>query len=324
MQLLKKFLMPSLSWIQLEISGLCNASCFYCPHTVFRKNWKGRNLSLSEFNKILPFLKKTELLYLQGWGEPFCNPDFFTFVEIAKKYNTKVGTTTNGTLIEEKHLEKMVDLQMDIIAFSLTGIKKNDTLRQGTSIEKILKTVDKLNEIKLRKNSQRPNINIAYLLLKSNLEELENIPEIFHSRGIENIVVSFLDFIPDKSLEEESLMPKDEEDFKRLSKIIQEITEKAKIKNLSIFFNLPHPFKRREVCSEKPTNALFINSLGFVSPCVFTGLPFDSEQNIHFGNINERSLESLWFSKNYRKFRKAHVSSAPPSVCKNCPKLRIT
>ncbi len=323
MNLIEKILMPYLSWIQLEVSGLCNASCFYCPHTTYRKKWKGRNLSIYEFQKIVPYLKKVNLLYLQGWGEPFCNPDFFKFVEIAKKLGCKVGTTTNGMLIKDKDAEKIVDLQLDIIAFSLTGIKTNDNMREGTKIEKVFKVIEQINEFKIKKSSLKPKINIAYMCIKSNYSEIDEIPEAFHSKGIDTVVVSFLDFIPYETLNEEAILPKTEREFQDLNEKALEIIDKARKYNFSVSFNISHPFKRKSQCSEKPLNTLFISSLGYVSPCVFTGIPIERDENLFFGNINNIPIPFIWRKKEYKEFRKNHCSPNPPNVCKTCPKLRI-
>jgi molybdenum cofactor biosynthesis enzyme MoaA len=64
-------------WIQVEISSYCNASCVYCPYTVYKKNWQNRHLPLELFKKLIPALRSTKLAYLQGWGEPFTRPHSF-------------------------------------------------------------------------------------------------------------------------------------------------------------------------------------------------------------------------------------------------------
>ncbi|MGB9822286.1 radical SAM/SPASM domain-containing protein [Thermodesulfovibrio sp.] len=321
MKLIEKILMPHLDWIQIEVSGLCNASCFYCPHTTHRKSWKGRNLTIDEFLKIVPYLKKVKLLYLQGWGEPFCNPNFFKFVEIAKKSGCMIGTTTNGMLIENSHIDKIIELEMDIIAFSLTGIEKNDILRAGTKIDKVFKVIEQLNERKRKNRISKPKIHIAYMLLRSNLDELEQIPEIFSKIGIDHVVVSLLDFIPDSSLKNESLIPETEEEFNTLKNKAVNVIKEGKKLNLSISFNIPHPFKKGESCSENPLKAIFINSLGYVSACVFTGIPAEGFNNLYFGNITEKTLPSIL--KNSKDFRKKFISNNSTLPCNNCPKHRI-
>lgn len=321
MRLIEKILMPSLEWIQLEVSGLCNASCFYCPHTTHKKQWQGKNFSFEDFLKIVPFLKKVKLLYLQGWGEPFLNPDFFKFVEVAKTAGCLVGTTTNGMLIKETDIEKILNL--DLIAFSLTGIKKNDILRQGTSIEKVLKTIEELNHIKKKNKADKPKIHIAYLLLRSNFDEINLIADFLSSKGIDHVVVSILDFIPDDSLADESLIPKNEQQYSFLKEKVSDIVGEAKKMGLKVSFSIPHPFKKGKQCSEKPLQSIFINSLGYVSPCVFTGIPSSNFQNLYFGNLKDKSLLEILRTAEYKDFKRKHLSETSTLPCIKCPKMRI-
>ena len=323
MKFFEKLLFPNLDWIQLEISGLCNASCFYCPHTIYRKKWIGKNFSLKDFYNIVPYLKKVKLLYLQGWGEPFLNPNFFDFVEIAKKEGCIVGTTTNGMLIGDKEIDKIIDSGLDIIAFSLTGIKKNDLLREGTKIEKILTIINILHKKRINKGLLTPKIHIAYLLLSSNYDEIEDIPTFFSNSGIDHIVISLLDLIPDSSFESESLIPKNIQEYNLLTDKLERITIKGKKEKLEISFNIPHPHKKSKVCSERALSALFINSLGYVSPCIFTGIPAEDVKNLYFGNIKNKNLYSIWNSKEYKKFREDYIIENPPSPCNFCNKFRI-
>jgi MoaA/NifB/PqqE/SkfB family radical SAM enzyme len=115
---------PQLDWIQVEISSYCNASCIYCPHFAYRKNWQNRYRPIEAFRNLIPAFRKTELVYLQGWGEPFTHPQFFEMLQIAKAAGCRVGTTTNGILIGRETIEKMVSQGLDIIGFSLAGVDK--------------------------------------------------------------------------------------------------------------------------------------------------------------------------------------------------------
>ena len=121
---------PQLDWIQVEISSYCNATCIYCPHTGFQGNWKNRFLSPQTFENLMPAFRKTNLVYLQGWGEPFIHPEFFKMLQIAKDAGCMVGTTTNGTLLTREIIEKMVSQGIDVVGFSLAGVdEKNDRIR---------------------------------------------------------------------------------------------------------------------------------------------------------------------------------------------------
>lgn len=320
---LTKFFSPSFDWIQIEVSGRCNAKCFYCPHTVYREKWLGKNLSLEEFKSLLPFFKHTKLVYLQGWGEPLCNPDIFKMIELAKSQGTQVGFTSNGNLLTEKAIENLLNLDLDYLALSLTGIKTNDILRNGTSVQKIFSIIDLINHAKKMLKKSKPKVHIAYMLLKSNEHELDEMVEIFSKKEVDEIVVSFLDFIPIKKLKDETFNFSKENELQKFEEKLKNLTKTAQKRGLKLVFNFPHPKNVRKICSENPIKSLFVNSLGYVSPCVFTGIPADVSTNLYFGNINKENLLAIWTKREYHEFRKKHASANKPFPCDRCLKMKI-
>ncbi|PMP85793.1 MAG: hypothetical protein C0174_03310 [Thermodesulfobium narugense] len=193
-------------WIQVEVTSFCNASCNYCPHTVYKENWINRHFEMETFKKLIPHLNKTKLVYLQGWGEPFLNPKLFDMIEIAKKSGCRVGTTSNANLIDKGLSEKIVDSELDNISFSLAGVDKNNNLyRKGTSIERVLNAINEINKVKKKLKSNLPVINIAYLLFPSELENIYKLTDLLKGRGINQVVISTLDFIPTSKFKNESL-----------------------------------------------------------------------------------------------------------------------
>ncbi len=109
-------------WIQIEVTSFCNASCIYCPHTVYKTIWIDRHLEFELFKKLESYLHNTELVYLQGWGETFLNPRIFDMIEFVKKHGCRVGTTSNANLINREISEKIVMSKLDSISISLTGV----------------------------------------------------------------------------------------------------------------------------------------------------------------------------------------------------------
>ncbi len=178
-------------WLQVAVTSHCNASCAYCPHTVYRRDWLSRHLSLATFHRLLPELKKTNLIYLQGWGEPFLNPDFFTFVTLAKQAGCQVGTTTNATLLTEATIARIVESGIDVLAFSLAGVgDTHDSWRQGTSFQQVLEAIRSLQECKRRLGKVNPQVHIAYMLLRSGLADLERLPLVLRGLEINQVVIS--------------------------------------------------------------------------------------------------------------------------------------
>ena len=326
---------PELDWIQIEVSSYCDASCIYCPHTVYRKIWQDHHMPLPAFRRLLSALSGINLVFLQGWGEPFLNPDFFEMVRLAKGAGCMVGTTTNGMSLDDDKIKQIVESGMDIMAFSLAGVDEgNDSIRRGTRFKTIMNAIETIDREKARMGASKPSINIAYMLLRSGIKDLPKIPSVFSGSRISQVVISTLDFIPDKELAAEALLPADEAEFEHLSAILDQVVADAKSLNLDVYYNLYNPSKRRQACTENVQNSLFISSDGTVSPCVFTNLPiiesllpgnnlFSAYRRLGFGNVNEYTLSSIWSQKAYKLFRNAFNSENPPDVCLKCPKLYI-
>src|SRR5512139_585643 len=202
-QLLSLF-RQTFDWIQVEVTSHCNALCIYCPRTVFKESWEDRHLSLETFNRLKPVLSRTDLVHLQGWGAPFLNPEFFEIAPFAKKAGCKVGTTTNAMLLNEERIKKVIETGIDILAFSLAGNgERNDIIRKGTSLKKVLKAIETLTREKEKRGKTAPEIHLAYMLFRSGMAELESLPGLLEGLGVSQVVVSTLDFVPTEELRNE-------------------------------------------------------------------------------------------------------------------------
>ncbi|RJP69349.1 MAG: radical SAM protein, partial [Candidatus Abyssobacteria bacterium SURF_17] len=242
----------------------------YCPHTVFRETWASRHLSIETFEKILSAASRTKLMYLQGWGEPFMNPDFFAMVEMAKKAGRRVGVTTNGMLLDDDIISRLVEQHVDIVAFSLAGADEmNDTFRKGTRLETVLSAIRNLNHKKEASKSSRPAIHIAHMLLRSALDSLEKLPQLLEDTGVAQVVISTLDFVPTEEFEGEVLAPRTMDEYENLRARLDAVASEARLRNIDVHYLIRYPGERRPVCTENILRALFISAGGEVSPCVF-------------------------------------------------------
>jgi MoaA/NifB/PqqE/SkfB family radical SAM enzyme len=327
------WLTPKKDWIQVEVTSFCNAACIYCPRTVYQHRWANRHLSLATFAKLLPSLARTRLVYLQGWGEPFLHPDFFRLVARAKQAGCRVGTTTNGMLLDSDVIRRLVESGIDLVAFSLAGTdEKNDAVRRGTSLKKVLAAIQALGRAKEELGSTTPAIHLAYMLLRSGLMDLEKLPVILQGVGVSQIVVSTLDFVPSKELEGEALRPADAGEYEDIRLRLQELARLGKKCGFNIHYQLQRPGSRRPTCTENVQQALVVSADGMVSPCVFTNLPVSGAsyfkegreypyRQLFFGNVNERPLGDIWSRKAYESFRSSFNDGKLVPPCRECAKL---
>jgi MoaA/NifB/PqqE/SkfB family radical SAM enzyme len=329
---LNSLLKPRWDWIQVEVTTYCNAACLYCPRTVYRDHWPDRHLSLESFRKLLPAFSQTGLVYLQGWGEPLLNPDFFTMAALAKSAGCRVGTTTNGMLLDVPKMEQLVELEVEVVAFSLAGTdERNDHFRQGTSLDRVLAALESFQKVKELDGSIKPEIHLAYMLLRSGWPDLERLPLLLEGLGVSQVVISTLDFVAAGDLVGEAIRPRELAEYEEMAARLQAVAAEGKVRGLKIHHHLPHPGSRRQTCPENPGRGLVVAADGGVSPCVFANLPPGTTfcaggrelpyQPLSFGNVHALLLEDIWNSKAYAAFRRVFKKGGIPASCRHCYKL---
>ncbi len=315
---------PKWDWIQVEVTTACNAACIYCPRTIYEDSWQDRHLPLEMFKKLEPAFARTRYVHLQGWGEPFLHPDFFEMVAVAKTSGCRVGTTTNGMILNAERTDRLIESGVDVIAFSLAGTgENNDLIRKGTNLKRILESIRRIQRQKKEIGSSTPDIHIAYMLFRSSLDDLERLPSLLEGLGVGQVVVSTLDFVPSEDLEKEAFVPSSKEEYEGLC---------ARLDALHFRYHIPYLGVKRRVCTENVQRAVCVSSDGAVTPCVYVNLQISRETCIQsgkrvpyrrmvFGNINEAPVSALWREKDYFSFRRSFDKRDPPSFCKGCSKL---
>lgn len=329
-----RVLLEPKDWIQIEVTSRCNAACTYCPRTVYRKHWHDRSMPLETFKRLVPTLRKVKLAYLQGWGEPFLHRDFPAMVRLAKEAGCTVGVTTNGMLLTEKLLGQVMDAGLDILAFSLTGTtpEHNDPARAGAPLAKVLEKLKMVRHVKQQRHSDKPVVHLAYMLLRSGLEDLEGLPRLMAEHGVEQAVVSVLDFEPGLELSDEVISPQNEEERRELEQRFTRLRQAGE--ELGVTIHTPSFAPKSEddpVCSENVQYALFVSADGEVSPCVYANVPVDHAEyarhgkpapysRVTFGNVNDELLPVIWRNADYIRFREDLEKNKPAEICRNCPK----
>lgn len=324
--------LPMLDWIQVEVTTRCNASCLYCPRTVYGAGWVSRDLSTETLQALAPYFSTAHMIHLQGWGEPLLHPDFFEMVGRARKAGCRVSTATNGMLLDRETAHRLVASGIDDVAFSLAGIgRNNDEVRRGTDFESVIRAIDRIQAAKKNRRSDTPSVNVAYMLLQSQASSLQEIVPSLANRGIENIIVSTLDFVPSANLEGECIAPGTKEEFLEWKARLDRVAEEGKRAGLTVRCRLADPGKKRSSCTENVGNALVVAADGAIAPCVFTNIPAPGAtcmegdhkrtcDRLTFGSLAENRLSTIWRDERYASFRRSFRQTPHPR-CLGCPKL---
>ncbi|HMK43868.1 MAG TPA: radical SAM protein [Dissulfurispiraceae bacterium] len=323
--------MPKLDWIQVEVTSCCNASCTYCPRTVYKESWQNRSLPLDMFLSLKPDMAKTGMIHLQGWGEPFLHPDLFTMIQTAKKEGCLVGTTTNGTLIDDDCIDNIFSSGLDLISFSLAGFgSTNAAIRRGTDSSHITRVIRTIHLKRLALRTPRPRIHISYMLLPSTLWEIESLPHRLAGIGVDEVVISTLDFVAHPDLQREAIRPFSEDDYAGLSAQLDRSVKECRRAGLAVHYRLPSHSAQHASCTENIYSSAFVGAEGAIHPCVFAGIPADGQQymdteiqpysRIHFGTLAETPFPCIWLGDSANEFRVAFAANRGSALCKNCVK----
>jgi len=290
---------------------------------------------MDTFRKLLPAFRNARFVHLQGWGEPLLNPDLFQMVREAKKAGCRIGTTTNAVLWTEEISNRMVELGVNLVAFSLAGTDETqDLVRCGTRVADVCEAIRSLNRAREKHGSGTPSIHLAYMVLRSRLGDVNRLPDLLDGLGVDEVVMSTLDFVPSEELESETLIPKNQAEYENIRSVLSQAVEAGKRRGLTIHFRLQAPGKKRPTCTENILNAFVVSVTGDVCSCVYATLPLRARSNkndeskgarkqLCFGNVNGQSLEEIWQSSDYKAFRHAHESGKPSLFCSECPKLLL-
>ncbi|MGC9179974.1 MAG: radical SAM protein [Vulcanisaeta sp.] len=335
---------------QVEISTSCNASCIYCPRMILRNEWISRFMDLKLYRQVIRELlgiKSIGYVHLQGWGEPLLHPNL---MDIINEVQGKVdfGLTTNGLLLNEHYVNKLISSGINVIAITFAGAtpSTHNAIRIGCDFNTLIKNLRELVKVKERLRSNT-RVIASYIALSMNIHELPDFVELCHKLGIEEVIINNLSYILSRDMlmwkAFTDLMEQEPKVFKRIVSIA---LGKAKELGIKVFTYSLSCWELTE-CPERPTESVFINVNGDVSPCVFLNLPVrDSDiprcfmgkcfkvRKTVFGNIGSSNIMSIWNNEDYKEFRlkfikrrfqgfteEYNINSTLPSQCITCYRL---
>ncbi len=325
-----------LDWIQVEVTSRCNAACRYCPRTKFAARWLTGDLDPELLAQLLPELRPTTLVHLQGWGEPLLHPRLVEMVAMARGAGHEVATTSNGLLLDQPTQEALAGEGLGIIGLSLVGVDEwNDEIRSGTTVRRVLEVLESLASLRERSGSRRPRIHIAYLVLRSRLQHLPEAVRVLGEAGADQVVVSSLDLVPDEDLVGETFWNLGGDETQRMEEVVGRAEEAAERSGTELLLQLALG-EAGSSCPEANGRSLYVGFDGGVLPCVMSAVPVGGRyrhwsprgaaeaERVPYGFLGDQPFRSIWRERDFRKFRRGVSGWGPQPVrCGDCAKLRV-
>ena len=165
----------------IEPTNTCNLRCTFCFVTEGMEREDGF-MDLDLFKKVVDDSPGLEHLCMHNWGEPLLHKDIFRMFDYAHGAGVRwIVMNTNGTLLSDKMIDRIVDSPLSIIRFSIDGSAENFKRVRGVELEKIETNIRKLKE---KKEAKRPDLSMGVVFTVE--EESEGETESFaaHWEGV--------------------------------------------------------------------------------------------------------------------------------------------
>ena len=287
--------------ISMNLTKKCNLRCVQCFSDSGISTEE--ELSTLDMYKLFDEMASNGTFYIcLGGGEPFTREDLFDILEYGKQKQLAISVITNGLLLTKEKLLKLNNLDLDYLWISFEGLEENhDKLRVKGTFNKAIKKLELINRYYIGKTAIRMSINkfnihecpdLLKIAEKYNINLIRFSPLLSFGRAKgKNITIDQAEYI--KFLNLMSKLKSNTVD------IIYPNMENDKIWIGSIGFGCH--------CGKE---AIWIDELGNVSPCIFWGEEFN------VGNIKNEKYDELW----KKVLNIACIEGN--STCENCENYR--
>ena len=164
-------LVPDVKRVYIEVTTKCNFSCITC----IRSSWQDElaHMDWETFENILNSLKELPALqsvHFGGFGEPLMHPKIFDMLKAVKGLGLKVEMITNGSYLQEEVIQKLIDLELDVLFTSLDSPDEEEynEIRQGANFKNVYDNIVNLQAMKRDRKAQKPELGIEFVAMKKN------------------------------------------------------------------------------------------------------------------------------------------------------------
>lgn len=285
------------------INTKCNARCRMC--TCWRNN-SDDELPASIWIRALKELKELSSTFNVSFsgGEPLMKKDLYEILEFCKEQNITFGVTTNGLLLNEKNVQRLLNCNVFNINISIDSMidEIHDSIRGVPGcLAKVKKNVEYLVEQK-RKTGSRVSIMMKPVVCSENLPDLQKLAEYAKDIGIAGV-----QFQPIFEWSEESKQMTNVDPGLLKDMIDRLIEMKAE----------GYPILNSELTIRQWTDHFTGKLPERTSPCVVGLRSLTIKQdgevvlcgvcNAYIGNIKDSSVGDLWYGEKTKKIRAALV-----------------
>jgi MoaA/NifB/PqqE/SkfB family radical SAM enzyme len=276
------------------------------------------------------------VLVLMG-GEPLLHPDWSEVVRRAKHAGLPVHIITNGTPVHAQ-AETIAECAPDRLSISLDGPREvHDSIRGQGTFDRVVAGIAAVAEHRNRHDQDLPQLHVAATICEATYRSLAQLAHLLRAYPITELSIQHLYFVTKDQLAAHWAVQEEALDFPPLTmegvpadpgeidgdRLVREIeTLKSMALPFQLRFSPDYPVEEvREYYADlegyrrkTPLKCRFIWEVttiypdGAVTPCM----------NYLAGRIGESSLNEIWNSRRYRRFRLWNERHGRFPACQRC------
>ena len=299
--------------MDIEPTTGCNFRCTMCQ--VSDPNFKAFNLDIDIFKKVIDENKQLIKIKLQGMGEPFVNKKMFEMIKYANDNGITVEFVSNGSLLDEKCIDQIINQDIQTINISIDGATKEtfESIRLKSNFEEVINNVKNLSN-KLKSTKSKTEFVALCLVQKKNFNEINQIVTLCKSIGFHQLKFQVQltgwgkqDWIDINKAQDINFSDND------IRNVFLKLKNENSDKNFQIDIVEENLLNFKKKCNY-PFENPYISATGKVLPCCMIA----DEKIVNFGSVKEKKFSDIWNSKDYQNFRKNINNNNLEDYCKNC------
>ena len=265
----------------VETTAKCNLYCPMCPRETHKQ--PKEDMTDEIFERLVQGAARTgEHMMLIGLGEPFMDRKIFDRIEFCERHGVATLLSTNGTLLDDAAVTKLLDSSLEHITLSFDGASKEtfEHYRKGARFEKVR---DNFVHFCRMKHARRSKLQIVVQMVRmpGNAHEVDEFRRFW----------SAIDGVDQVRIKEDETNLVQPEKLSRATSIKQR-------------------------CHYLWRGAMYVKHDGRVFPCcqsyALDGAPV--------GDLREQRLEEIFNSPEMMRLRRAHIQgrAAEIDMCARC------
>lgn len=282
------------SQIIVDATEVCNLACIHCPHPEFKRSeqYAARYLDSAIHNKMVDEVREYgqgQTLYIRytSNGEPLVHPNIYDMLDCAvRNSGVFVALTTNGTIMNEKRIEKLLASGLHMVDISIDAFlpKTYAEIRRGGNLEITRGNVLRIIEMK-RRTGAATRIVVSFVEQRQNRGEAVAFESYWKQQGADFVII------------------------RRLH------SAAGGLAVIAMDMKVSQQSMERKPCLY-PWERILLNPKGELAFC-----PQDWVHGSVLADYRTTTIREVWQGDAYRKLREAHLTNQFKAFpfCAQCP-----